>query len=254
MFSNSEYKERLKKVHPEYVQTTPKGGEKWKEARVFWTVIYKDNLKDDIEKCCDNFSSPCLLSPYHDKDSNDDGEIKKGHWHFMTKYGSKKNPYQFYVDLVSAFGEDAFSTIEIVGDTGKCVRYLIHLDETDPHKFHYDIDSIKSFGGFEFKKYLFENVGDTVDNVQVLMNIIDENNILFFNKLARFLQENDPLLFASLIKDRECKAFVMNYLKGKEHDYFYEGKVEKGYTVTTFKDGKEVKTDKYQFNRGIKIG
>lgn len=248
MLSNQEFRDKLKKVHPEYVQITAKGNEKWKEARAFWTVIYPDSLKGDILECCNDFSSPSALSPFHNQDVNDEGERKKGHWHFLARYSAKKNPYQFYVDLCSTFGEDAFSTIEIVGDIGRCVRYLIHLDEVDEKKFHYPVDSISCFGGFDCNKYLYENVGDCVSNVVILKGIIKEKNFLFFDELADYLEEFEPTLHASLIKDRDVKAFVRDYLRGREHSLWYAGEVEKGYTKIKMQNG----TEKVIFNRELK--
>lgn len=248
MLSNQEFRDKIKKVHPEYVQITPKGNEKWKESRVFWTCIYRESLDKDILECCDKFSAPSALSPEHNMDVDEHGEIKKGHWHFIAKYNSKKNPYQFYCDLVSAFGEKCFSTVEIVGDIGKATRYLAHIDEEDSKKYHYPIEDIKSFGGYELKKYLFENVGDTMDNVGKIKAIIKDKNFLFFDELADYVEEVDPLLYAGLVKDREVKAFVRDYLRGREHSLWYAGEVEKGYTKIHMDNG----TDKVIFNREFK--
>lgn len=249
MLNNAEYKARLKKVHPDYIQVTPKGNEKWREARVFWSVLYPDSANGDIAELASNFTAPCVLSPLHDKDLKDDsGEIKKAHYHFLVQYSGKKNPYQFYSDLVSCFGENAFSTVEIVGDIGYATRYLCHLDEDGIKKVIYNIDDLKCFGGFEVKKYLFEKTGDTMENVEKLMDLIDSSNFMFFNELAKYLRINDPVLFAGLIKDREVKNFVHNYLRGREHSLWYAGEVEKGYTKVHMDNG----TDKVIFTRELK--
>lgn len=248
MYSNAEFKDLLKKVRPDYVTQTSKGNDKWRESRVYWTVLYPESANGDIEKLASDFPAPSILSPCHDKDKKEDGSFKKAHYHFLTTYSGKKNPYQFYCDLVGTFGETCFSTVETVSDTGKAVRYLCHLDEDDPLKFCYPIEELKCFGGFECKKYLFEKVGDTMDNVDKLVVLIKYKNFLFYDELSDYLMENDPLLFASLVKDRNVKSFVREYLKGREHNLWYSGKVEKGYTKIRMENG----TDKVIFNRELK--
>lgn len=251
MYSNSEFRNLIKKVHPDYVLKSDKGNDKWKEARSFNAVIYPESLGDkDISECCEKLGVPCALSPLHDKDKKDNGDIKKAHYHILGVYKSKKNPYQWYCDLVGAFGEDCFNTIEIVSDVGAFDRYLVHLDSKDDLKFKYDPDSILDFNGFDSNKYLYENVGDSVSNVNALMDLIDGKNFLFFDELAIYLRENEPLLFASLVKDREVKVFVRDYLKGREHSLWYSGEVEKGYTRIHMPNGSE----KVRFVRGLKTG
>lgn len=253
MYSNSEYREVLRKVHPEYIQATNKGGEKWKEARVFWTILYPESSDDFIQKLANNFNAPCVLSPLHDKDMKEDGsgEIKKAHFHFLAQYSGKKNPYQFYVDLVTCFGEKCFNTIEIVSDLGAGVRYLCHMDEDETYKYRYNIEDLNCFKGFEVKKYLFEKVGDTLSNVEVMMDFIEMHDFYFYDDLAKYCRREEPMLFASLIKDREVRNFAVNYLKGREHSHWYSGDIEKGMERVRFKDNEGNIKDKYQFNRKI---
>lgn len=248
MYSNTEFRDIMKKVRPDYVLRSSKGNDKWKESRNFVTIIYPESLNDDIISGCDCLGVPCALSPLHDKDINDSGELKKAHYHLVAKYNSKKNPYQFYCDLVGAFGENAFSTLEIVSDLGAMVRYLVHLDSIDEKKYKYDINDIKVFNGFEHKKYLYENVGDTMENVEKLMDLIEEKNFLFFDELSQYLRYEEPLLFSGLIKDREVKVWVRDYLRGREHSLWYSGAVEKGYTRIHMSND----TEKVIFNRQIK--
>lgn len=249
MYSNTEFRDLMKKAHPEYVMKSSKGNDKWKEARNFNAIIYPDSLGDrDIKESCEKLGVPCALSPLHDRDVKDDGCIKKAHYHLLASYKAKKNPYQWYCDLVNAFGEDSFSTIEIVSDLGAYDRYLVHLDSTDEKKYKYDVDSILDFNGFDSNKYLFENVGDSVSNVEKFIGLIKEKNFIFYDELSDYLMNNEPLLFAALVKDREVKVFVRDYLRGREHSLWYSGEVEKGYTKLHMDNG----TEKVIFNREFK--
>lgn len=246
MLSNDELKTKLSLVHPEYFDIDKKGGKKWKTARIFSTVLYPENI-DNIDKCCESVGVPCSLSPLHDSDLKDNstGELKKAHYHLVVYFKGKTTPYNFYTILCGAFGDNAFSTIEIGRDLGALIRYQIHLDS--PDKAQYKADDIKDFNGFCSIDYL--SSGDVMGNVNKLMDLIDNENIITYAELTRFLRENDPVLQSSLIKDSKLSHFVNSYLRGKEHELWYQGNVEKGYTKVKLSDN----TEKVIFNRQIHI-
>lgn len=250
MLSASELKERLRQVDEGlYIQKTKNGGEKWKENRSYEAILYPESCNGYIQKLADNFPSACCLSPLHDRDIDNDGCIKKPHFHFIAHYSGKKNPYNFYCDVCNTFGDSCFNTIQSKSDISAAVKYLAHTFCKDKKKAKYNIDDIISYNGFDASKYLFENTGDLMENINNIMEIIDSENILFYNKLARYLQKENSSLFMALVKDRDVRSFTMNYLKGKEHDLWYAGEVEKGYQRERFLANGEKETDKYSFTR-----
>lgn len=248
MLSNDELKEKIKKVHPEYLERDKKGGDKWKTARIFGTVLYPENI-EDIDKCCSKLGIPCSLSPLHDSDIKDDGsgELKKPHYHLVVYFKGKTTPYNFYTALVGAFGEKAFSTFEIGHDLGALVAYHIHLN--DPEKAQYNFNDIKDFNGFSSLKYIEESSGDTVSNFNKLMDIVDENNFLFLNEFLKYLRFNEPVLYSSVIRDRVLSKQIKDYIKAREYQMFYDGEIERSQVRIKNQDGSE----KVIFNRQIKV-
>lgn len=248
MLSNDELKEKIKKVHPEYLERDKKGGDKWKTARIFGTVLYPENI-DDIDNCCNNLGIPCSLSPLHDSDIKDEDtrEIKKPHYHLVVYYKGKTTPYSFYTALVGAFGENAFSTFEIGHDLGALVAYHIHLN--NPEKAQYSVNDIKDFNGFSSLKYIEESSGDTVSNFNKLMDIIDENNFLFLNEFLKYLRFNEPVLYSSVIRDRVLSKQIKDYIKAREYQMFFDGEIERSQVRIKNVDGSE----KVIFNRQIKV-
>lgn len=248
MLSNEELKERIKKVHPEYLELDKKGGDKWKTARIFSTILYPENI-NDIDKSCNDLGVPCSLSPLHDKDLKEDdtGEIKKAHYHLVVYFKGKTTPYNFYTCLCGAFGEKAFSTLQIGHDLGSLVCYHCHLN--NPEKFQYDVSDIKDFNGFSCKKYLMDCGGDILDNYQIIKKIIKENNFLFFNELDDYLEENEPVLYNAFVRDRILSRQVKDYIKSREYQMFYDGEIERSTTLEVLPDGRK----KQIFNRQIKV-
>lgn len=248
MLSNEELKERFKKVHPEYLERDKKGGDKWKQARIFSSVLYPENI-DNIDECCNALGVPCSLSPLHDKDLKDadTGELKKPHYHLLVYYKGKITPYAFYSALVGAFGEKAFSTFEIGHDIGALVCYHCHLNNED--KFQYDVREIKDFNGFSSSKYLCENGGDSVENFRKIKSIIKEHNFIFFNDLDDYLDENEPVLYSSFIRDRALNRQVKDYIKSREYQMLYDGEIERSTITEVLPNGQK----KQIFNRQIKV-
>lgn len=176
MLSNDELKTKLDSIHPEYFDIDKKGGKKWKTARIFTTILYPENI-EDIEKSCNAVGVPCSLSPLHNSDIKDSetGELKKAHYHLVVYFKGKTTPYNFYTILCGAFGETAFSTIEIGRDLGALIRYQIHLDNSD--KFQYSPDDIKDFNGFSSFNYLVES-GDLMGDLLKLKQIVRDLSLI----------------------------------------------------------------------------
>lgn len=249
MLTNDEFKEQIKKVYPNYLQIDKKGGYKWNMARVFDTIIYPEHFDsvEDIYSSCESLGVPCCLSPLHDKDMKDanTGEKKKAHYHLILYYTGKTSPYKVYTSLCGSFGEDAFFGVHISNDVGSAVRYQCHLDSSD--KAQYKIEDIKDFNGFGSSKYLFSGGNDLMATLKQLKEIVKENNILFYSELDDYLEENNEYLHIALHRDRNLIRDITQYMKSREHQLFYCGGVEKGYTRIKMENG----TEKVIFNRQI---
>lgn len=248
MFTNEELKERFKKVHPEYLERDKKGGDKWKTARIFSTVLYPENI-DNIDECCGKLGVPCSLSPLHNKDLKDSetDELKKAHYHLVVYFKGKTTPFSFYTALVGAFGEKAFSTFEIGRDLGYLICYHCHLNDLD--KYQYDVNEIKDFNGFSSKKYLSECGGDVVENYYKIKKIIKEHNFIFFNDLDDYLEENEPILHSAFIRDRVLSRQIKDYIKSREYQMVYDGEIERSTITEVLPNGQR----KQIFNRQIKV-
>lgn len=142
------------------------------QSRLFHLVIYSDSSSysttDILKKCsqlqCCSRWAWCL----HDKDLNDDGELKKAHIHLVLqcKYPVK---YSFIVSSLGCVESsvtlpNAFSKTRTFRSL---VRYLIHADS--PKKYQYEISDIHC--NFDLSSYFDEISVDL--HASAFMDLLD---------------------------------------------------------------------------------
>lgn len=249
MLTDKELKEIfLKNPKQAHYVLNGKKGLSWGKARWYHCIVYPEHweTKEDLYKDLEKFGVPCALSPLHDKDVKETGEIKKAHYHLTLYWSGQCTPYRVYTSLCGALGEDTFYGLEVVNNANTDIRYFCHLE--NPEKAQYNIDDIKDFNGFKSGKYLKESMVSDVDTVRQIKKIIKENNILFFNELDDFLDDNYPLLYEEFVTSRNVSRQVKDYIKGREYQMFYDGDIERSTTRFRYADGSE----KVIFNRQLK--
>lgn len=166
----------------------------------YWSfIVYPESVvtswvNDLIEKGC-----VFAVSPLHDKDVNPTGEVKKPHYHVLIQFDGPttyKNVKENICDLIGA-------TIpkNVISMRGY-YRYLCHLD--NPEKFQYDVNEIKTYGGFkidlttsevnsikseiciDIEKYYFIEYCDLVNYYLSIGDLdrfeIVSNHVYFFNQ------------------------------------------------------------------------
>lgn len=114
-----------------------------RRARNWCAVVYPDSAPGDWKQILDNLNVKWACSPLHDKDIDDDGQLKKAHWHIVICYSGNKSFDQVCEDL----SEIKCPIPQICRDVRSSVRYFIHKDH--PHKYQYSQSDIESFGGFD---------------------------------------------------------------------------------------------------------
>lgn len=216
-------------------------------TRNFSVVLYPENLDDDFLQAIEKSQVKCVLSPLHNQDIDDMGEIKKEHYHFIFSFDSVKEPYQAYEYLCNTFGEKAFSVFQKVNSMTSSVRYLCHLDSDDEKKFKYDIQDLKAFNGFNLSKYLYSEC-DKVTTIKKIRAIIKDYNFVIFDDLFQYCEDNnDDELLNTLLTDCDIRATTFEILRSRE----YRRKMEmSGIDVPRYY--KSASTEKVMFNRQLK--
>lgn len=153
--------------------------------RKFMLLLYPDNEQHCIalDKIQQSFHFACIL---HDKDVDDNGEVKKAHWHVVIKLLSK-NPI-WSSALAKELGiEEKF--IEKPRSLENALLYLIHYN--DSNKTQYNIEEV--FG--PLKKVIAETINKNEktegEKVAELINYIKEHKgRIRITEFASFCAEN----------------------------------------------------------------
>ena len=93
-----------------------------------WTfIVYPESAPDNWRELLDDTHLRWIESPLHDKDVNEDGEIKKAHWHILLSFDGPVT-----VKAVEKI-VDKFNCPDPrkVGSGKGLVRYMIHKDNPE---------------------------------------------------------------------------------------------------------------------------
>lgn len=164
------------------------------------------NDSDNSQKGSNPFS--VLISPVHDKDVDEFGQIKKAHYHIL----------KMHKEAVTPVGAKRYAQIRGLLLPEQCnkrkmARYLCHLD--NPEKYLYCVDDVISYNC----NYLdiIGSVGDKYEDYRIFMDMIQEHDILYFSDLADFCKDNEPDLFRSLVSGKTF--FLEKYIRERRSKY-----------------------------------
>lgn len=190
------------------IETDLKENKKSFRTRNWACIIYLDSAPNNFEDIIADFCVPAFLSPYHDKDINPDGSIKKPHYHLMLMFDGVKTAKQVkeLFDLVNGVGCTPLNSIR------GYARYLCHLD--NPEKAQYNTDSVKSFGGADYLE-IINLVTDKYKVLKEILNFCYANNIYQYHTLVdKCMYEKEE--WFRIVADNTF--FFSGYLKSKRGD------------------------------------
>lgn len=173
----------------------------------FATELYPESVKPDYLSIIDGWHIQALLSPLHDKDVNEDGSLKKPHYHLELLYSTGRTADAVRKDVVSIGGVG----LEILKSKVGYARYLCHLD--NPEKAQYDPKDVVEFGGVNYLSLI-----ETKNKSQVYSDIIryiDECHIKSYAQLLRYAMNFEPLWFETLCKNG---IVIKDYLRSNNFD------------------------------------
>lgn len=185
------------------------------ERRKNWTfVIYPDSAPLGYYNIIDSLHVPFCISPLHDRDVTDSGELKKPHYHIILTFSSQKSYKQ-----VSFISQSLLhGTIpEPVLDLRGCTRYLCHLDNKE--KFQYSENMLCYSDDFPYDSLKNSLPYNSTDDFGFLIDFIFVNKITDSMQLyisAKASPDSSRLL--PFLLSPKYSHIVQNYLNG---NHFY---------------------------------
>ena len=180
----------------------------------FWGFIcYPESMNDwkDINDGCIRYGYPVALSPLHDKDLDENGNIKKPHYHGIIVFPNTTT--ENHADKVCT--EIFNSTHPILLGSPRSM-YLYHTHENDSTKVRYsDFDRI-FFNGFDITDYYITTDSEGL-NRQIECDLyVRESGILEYADLTFSLLDNGDydkyrfvtshsIHYNALLKSLRCK-------------------------------------------------
>ena len=154
-------------------------------------VVYPDSAPKEWKKILEATHVPMLISPFHDKDVNQDGTIKKPHWHVLVMFDTLKSKKQFEElrDLVDGVG------VEKVASLRGYARYLVHMD--NPEKAQYSKDDIVALNGANYEKATYLPMDDVMMLAEMVQFCVD-NKIDSFAKFVMICKDENHDWFTTL--------------------------------------------------------
>lgn len=103
----------------------------------------------------------------HDKDVDDNGLLKKPHYHILVKFSDRRQ-----INAISKKYKCPENLIRWKCDFKGSVRYLVHAD--DPDKFQYSWDDVTA--NFDLSDYSEDNNLDEVGGLNLIIDFYRRNN------------------------------------------------------------------------------
>lgn len=132
----------------------------------------------------------------HNKDTNEDGEIKKEHYHLVLYF---ENPRHF----TSIQKKFKGAHIEITNYLNMSVKYLLHLTEDSRNKegnHIYTIDEIQTNNIDYVKSILMDKDTPTLTQEQIFIDI-EKNNFYSISQFYKVYGMDQVKVFRNMIKD-----------------------------------------------------
>ena len=191
------------------------------KSKYFCSILYPDSTSYDVDKLIKALAEEHLtfaVSPIHDRDVEDDGTIKKRHYHLLLAYSSATtlNNIRSWFKLCGLPESDLHSVRVCASGVGY-FRYLTHKD--NPEKAQYDVNDIRLYNDSDelFKKFS-KTASEKIDDLVRIFQIVDELNTISFHSLMQYLMLNERDLFKMLTSSSALAICVKEYQRSLEYD------------------------------------
>lgn len=177
-----------------------------KRARCFATIVYPESAKPGWMDVLAEYHIPSLVSPLHDMDVTEDGELKKPHYHVMIYFAGKKSQSgaQEIFDSICGVG------CTVVESRQGYARYLCHFD--NPDKAQYSASDVRAFGGADFGEWS-ELSKDPMVFIPDMMEFIERHDVTSFYQFSLYCARHQPEWHKILAT--RCTIFFKELLRSR---------------------------------------
>lgn len=177
-------------------------------------LLYPESCAEDWREYLIEMGVSWIASPLHDGDVNDDGTLKKPHYHLYVTYEGKKRYSEVLHDIaepINAVFPDLDNAV-VIKDMKSAISYLTHdgfsgkklYSETQIKKSpSFDIDRFTKISEKEIDNILFE-----------IIDYIEDNDVTELRDLILYCRYNQNDWF-QIVKSKTI--FFSHYITSKRH-------------------------------------
>jgi len=161
--------------------------EKKKKSRNWTFILYPDSvgLKADWKQAIKNYGAKAIISPIHDSDKNNSGNIVKAHYHvciFRNTPTSKKAIEEYVKENIDP---KIYAVKKIYSTVNAVYEYMYH--KNNPEKAQYQESDIECLNGFDILDYTSQSRKDKINVTKEIYIYIENNDISEFAELIQSL-------------------------------------------------------------------
>ena len=180
-----------------------------KRSLYYATILYEESAVENWHQILEELHIPCLISPLHDRDLDEQGNYKKWHRHILFLFESLKTRQQCneVIDMVGGVG------CEIIMCPKAYALYLTHANA--PDKAQYDANDIIALsGGAEYLEKLRNTTTNKYEVISDIIRYCQAENIDCLADIIEFALDNQKEWFYALAEG-SSSIMLTNYLKSR---------------------------------------
>lgn len=182
------------------------------KSRTWACIMYEDSAPPDWEDRLRQIGVGFAVSPLHDKDVTQTGEIKKSHWHVILDWRSGSTTYRAAAGIARDVLHGTIP-IPLVSPRGY-YRYMTHLD--NPDKAQYDPAKIVTGNGFDIGDFLELTMQEQAEvRSHVVRDLIVALGIVEYGTLYLYCEDHEPLAVTDYVANHTL--FFRSFLSSIRH-------------------------------------
>lgn len=172
-------------------------------------IVYLDSAPDNWRDLLQETGCQFAISPYHDKDINPDGSVKKAHYHVIVCYDGPTS-YNVILRITQLINATIPQPLEQIRGY---YRYFTHMD--NPEKYQYNESDITTINGFDINNYIEMTYTEVSRSLLEIQQLIRKEEINEYSVLLDYLVDND---FKELWDVARNHTILLNsYICSKRH-------------------------------------
>lgn len=186
-----------------------------KEKDRKWTfIVYPESAPENWREILQNTGLEIAISPLHDRDITETGELKKPHYHILLCFPgpttfNKVN--KICNELNSPIPKRILSVIGIY-------RYFTHKD--NPEKAQYNEEDIIQINGFDIKDITGMTTSQTLAIKKQIQKMIQDNDFHYYSELMDFLMCNsvNDFYYVASVNTMFFNSYISSRRKKQLHN------------------------------------